>query len=166
MRFSLFGLCSCSILIDRDRNYLFYAQTRLVNADSGVTVLVICLTVFWSFFCKNERVHLGASSGNLWPTWGWKSETYDFPWVFYGFGLHLGGILGSLGAILGKSWGHLVAILGNLEQSWGLLGPFWKRLGKLGAIFGSSWGLFGPALADLGPTWSHLGPSSGFLGPS
>ena len=65
-----------------------------------------------------------------------------------------------LGAILGSSWPHLVAILG----------PSWAILGHLGAILGSSWAILGHIAAPFAifPNLKTIpscasGPSASFL---
>ena len=71
--------------------------------------------------------------------------------------LALGALLGRLGALLGLSWGVLGRSWGDPGGSWGPPGPL---LGRLGAPLGRSWGVLGrpwEAWGLLGRSWGALG---------
>ena len=103
--------------------------------------------------------------------------------VFKSFGRRLGFIWVPSWAILGPSWGRLVAVLAHLgailRSAGGVLGPSWGRPGaqkpretrvfgyvdvlwiKIG-ILRDLVAILGHLGVSLGPSWSHLGP---ILGP-
>ena len=84
---------------------------------------------------------------------------------------------GSLGGLLGASWGPLGSLLGLF---WGLFGASGGFLGACRGLWGACLGrrlemsvqvpplgsLLEPSWGSLGPSWGFLGPSWGSLGPS
>ncbi len=75
---------------------------------------------------------LGVFLGAMMDLWGPQIENYDFHWFHNGLEATKPGaaakilaLLGSLGSLMGASWGSLRGLLANLECSWASLATSW-----------------------------------------
>lgn len=115
-------------------------------------VLVAVLALLWNLFgLFSFYVHVTASPEVIasWPEAQRQIEAATPRWIFVPFAVAtVGGVLGSLGLLLGKRWAEpvfMLSLLGILVQfgSYYLLTPVWALTGMEGAAIPLSVALVG-----------------------